>query len=490
MSCINDIFTIEKAMYLAERGSIYWIPTKFLTKEVFQAYLRRKPDMIRYVPKEHITPELYLFCVKSMGCLILDVPEKLITEELCHTAVRSEDQEYNSYSVCTCGTLQFVPKEFITKELCTAAVECCGYNIQFVPKEYITQELCLLAVSDSSRGGLQFIQEKYLTDDICMKAVTSTRHFNDMKYIPKRFLTKKLCVAAVLKHGGAIRYVPKEYINYDLCVAAVSKNGDALEYIPLEYVTKELCDIAVYRCGNAIGFVPDEFITEDLCTRAVINGCYHMQYIHSEEMYIEYLKRRPSLYGDIMPQYNTYNVYYTAILYAGLELKSVPTQFITKELCRIAIDEYVHNIKYVPENIIDNEMCEYIANKHKILSDIPIKYRTKKICLICIEKYYDCFEDVPEELRTNEDFILSALKINHDVIKYIPFTLWTGSVREYILGLSGMRKWIQDNLPQVYYQWKHEKTTRDVWYFCNNLGHILRTLCFDTSLCFGDITIK
>jgi len=51
-------------------------------------------------------------------------------------------------------------------------------------------------------------------------------------YIPKKQMTKEICLTAV-KHGGLwLEFVPKEFKTEEVCLAAVRQNKWALKYVP------------------------------------------------------------------------------------------------------------------------------------------------------------------------------------------------------------------------------------------------------------------
>ena len=63
-----------------------------------------------------------------------DVPEEYRTEEMCITAVQ-----------CNYENLQKIPRKYITYELCFETVQYHGCAIEFVPSELLTNEICIKA---------------------------------------------------------------------------------------------------------------------------------------------------------------------------------------------------------------------------------------------------------------------------------------------------------------------------------------------------------
>ncbi len=92
---------------------------------------------LQFVPEELRTKEMCLVAVEKDGMNLGDVPEELITPELCEIAVTQ-----------TGYALELVPEELRTIELCEVAVSNSGWALEFVPEEFKTLELCKYAIED------------------------------------------------------------------------------------------------------------------------------------------------------------------------------------------------------------------------------------------------------------------------------------------------------------------------------------------------------
>ena len=62
--------------------------------------------------------------------------------------------------------LEFVPKEFITQELCAIAVKEYGYALEFVPEELKTRELCEIALEDVLDHFKDEFLESYVPEEL------------------------------------------------------------------------------------------------------------------------------------------------------------------------------------------------------------------------------------------------------------------------------------------------------------------------------------
>lgn len=60
--------------------------------------------------------------------------------------------------------------------------------------------------------------------------------------------------------GFASEFVLKEFITKGMCLIAVIEDGYSLKYVPEEFITKNICSIAIKNNKNALQlFIPQEF---------------------------------------------------------------------------------------------------------------------------------------------------------------------------------------------------------------------------------------
>lgn len=131
-------------------------------------------------------------------------------------------------------------------------------------------------------------------------------------------------------------------------------------------------------------------------------------------------------------------------------LKYVPGQFKTKNLCKISVLWSGENIKYIPHNIIDEEICkmavtnvkpkdqEHTILKGDNLKHIPENWKTSKLCNFAITQDPKSLKYVPEILITY-DMCLNAVKICQldSILKYIPYKYKTYEICKIACGNSG-----------------------------------------------------
>jgi hypothetical protein len=118
---------------------------------------------------EHLkTPEICLEAVKLYSPDIKYVPEELRTEEICNIAL--------SFHL----NFEFIPKKFITYEMCLGFIKQGARILEHIPKELMTEELCSEAIKNSLFS-LQFLPEEFQTNELCFNSIK--RDVRCFKYI-------------------------------------------------------------------------------------------------------------------------------------------------------------------------------------------------------------------------------------------------------------------------------------------------------------------
>ena len=154
-------------------------------------------DVLRHVPQELIDTAMCLAAVKSWGLAIEYVPRELVTDELVDAALAESP-----------WALQAVPAEFCTPERCRIGVQHSGRMLANVPEELRTPELCALAIERDS-------------------------HVNEVfPSIPEKVLTPELCLRAAQRDGYTLRFMPERFRTFEVCVAALRETLSAAEHIP------------------------------------------------------------------------------------------------------------------------------------------------------------------------------------------------------------------------------------------------------------------
>lgn len=89
-----------------------------------------------------------------------------------------------------------------------------------------------------------------------------------LKHVPKKFITRKLCLAAVQKNLYGLEQVPKEFKTYEICLEAVKHSVVAISFVPEELFTAELIFEALKYYGDhniipKTSRIPKDFAKKD-----------------------------------------------------------------------------------------------------------------------------------------------------------------------------------------------------------------------------------
>ena len=154
-----------------------------------------------------------------------------------------------------------------------------GLFLQYVPKKYVTDELCILAAIENGLA-LQYADNQ--NKQSCILAVNQNPLA--LKYVLEQHKTYELCKHAVQQDIRAFEFVtnPSRILtNEEICISAVKYNGLLLKYIDNQ--TPEICTLAVQQNGFAIQYVKNipSLLTYDICILAVKQNIYASMFIQN-----------------------------------------------------------------------------------------------------------------------------------------------------------------------------------------------------------------
>ncbi len=236
------------------------------------------------------TPESVARSVEFLGCYIEYVRDEFITYDLCVAAINSyggvipsiltrrnllSESEY--YNICLHTVkvngwdLKYIPSDVHTQELCDTAVKGACWALEFVRDEFKTYDNCYSAVRRNGQT-LQFVPDALIDEAMCLAAVKA--RYPCLNYILRRYLTRELCHIAVKGDGADVKNVPEEFMSSELAYLAITSPaqsnptnnmaGSNIQYIPARFLTREIILEALRRWPGIYGRVPAELITPEL----------------------------------------------------------------------------------------------------------------------------------------------------------------------------------------------------------------------------------
>jgi len=311
--CEQELKTVEDCIEVILKSDIdmmiNYIPEKFKTYEVYLAAVKKYRYMLRDVPDNLITYDMCLFAVRYIHSFEM-VPKKFRTKELFLTAIKNDpcliihDEEYEFDS----AELYALRLDAVTRN---------GYALHLIREQYITRELCVAALI-SYPEEIEVIQEQYLTPDLLLEVAKKNGEI--LEFLNENDKSYEICMAAVTQRGYALEYVPEKFKTYEMSLASIKSSGE-FDVIPTEHLTAEMYITSIFSGKDMIDRLPDEYRTPEICIFAALDKNIHA-------------------------------------------FKHIPENLKTYELCLSVVKRDIRQLLYVPKNFSDKIMQYIYDNKH------------------------------------------------------------------------------------------------------------------------------
>ena len=178
------------------------------------------------------------------------------------------------------------------------------------------------------------------------------------------------------------------------------------------------------------------------------------------EEWKEFVKRNRYDALEFVPdEFMTEEICKVAVKRNGLALEFVPKDFLTEELCKIAVEDDGRALEFVPEYFSTEEICKIaIKNDNNALKFVPEKHKTLGVCKNAIAKtlgaYMDILSFVPEvfQKELTENFIRCfPQKISKGNVELVKITPNTCNKQ-----LEGFFSVFRKNINRLHF-WHHEQ---------------------------------
>lgn len=143
----------------------------------------------------------------------------------------------------------------------------------------------------------------------------------------------------------------------------------------------------------------------------------------------EYYRRKvlanPFNIKEVPDEFKTPELCKIAVEEDGMALKYVPDKLKTPELCKIAVEDGGMTLEYVPDKLITFELCKLaVEDDVTSLSCVPDKFKTPELCKIAVEDIGSALEYIPDRLKTPE-LCRIAVEESGWALEYVPDKLKT-----------------------------------------------------------------
>ena len=117
-----------------------------------------------------------------------------------------------------------------------------------------------------------------------------------------------------------------------------------------------------------------------------------------------------------------------AAIQDGLDLKEIPDDFRTEEICLAAVQEEGNELEFVPDKLKTEEICfEAVKKRSMALEFVPDKLKTEEICLEAVQKNAFALQYIPDKLKTMK-ICLAAVQQNGRALFHVPDKLKTAEI--------------------------------------------------------------
>lgn len=304
--------------------------------DVAELVLKKEGRCIRFAKEEILTYKMCKCAVKSFPYAIRYIPEKIISKEICDIAFVKDPY-----------TISCIPEGFIDYDMAKQAVMHSGYVLKKIPVALRTKDVCLIALKSEKQAEIEDVPKELLDKELCLTYLSSANYLkNPLDKIPVELWDHDICLAAVFADGHELERIPKEFVNNETCTAAVKRDTYAAKYVPESLFTEEIANIVVGVSDTNFEFIPRSVLTEGICKKAISHG-----------------ER------------------------SGTVLGLIPEYIITQEMCDMAIEISVFDLKYVPESFVTTEMLISVGKRAaaRVIDNFPERLKTKETILKIIE---------------------------------------------------------------------------------------------------------
>ena len=326
----------------------------------------------------------------------------------------SEKSAYvRAYLACS-DCVAFIPKEELTTEICVGAVTTSPTAISFIPEKFRTEALSYAALeacmavyktegySDQVDRIIEVLQGCVQTEELCLKAISQASHAN------------KFSICGLL---GVIHDQTEA-----ICEKAVMELQYEVIFIRPENMKEEYADIALGNtAGRAIEYLD---LTEDRCLKAVGQGGHNLKFMLD-------------IFYDKSLEVDADTICVTALRKTGLSLLEIPKEFLTKDLCSIAVQQQnkqvLINGKYKSAGDVffrdywsrmsEKAICAFLQVTKHGLSYIPKQEITKRECQKALRCSSTSITDIPDQFLTVDictEFLKKYAKEPHRSIGIAP----------------------------------------------------------------------
>jgi len=304
--------------------------------------------------------------------------------------------------------LHLIPYDLRTEEVCKKAMILANGHVSGIPEKLVTRDMFEFLLENNFLGyNVAVSFSKFIqTEEEALALVESA--YSCLEHIPEDMRTKKVCLAASKQSRYNYSHVPEDIFDFEIYNNFFSE-GLELEHIPENYHTQEFFSLALEKEPDRLDKVPPQYWN-------VENLCHVMADFPTKIETVR--KSRPELDCE---------EFYLAIeTFHNYNLGRVPSVFRSKEVCIHFLKNDYGNIRYVPQEHLEDpdslfellkaapniftsvkdylsyDMCDWYLELTHSLRDIPTTSIDLRMCLKAVELNPSTLSYMPDHLKTPE----------------------------------------------------------------------------------------
>ncbi|HEY1201008.1 MAG TPA: hypothetical protein VGE79_08510, partial [Niastella sp.] len=253
-------------------------------------------------------------------------------------------------------------KQYLTQKICDVAVKRNSYDFEFVPKEFVTQEMCEKAVGSDYGSALEFVPLPMRNEKVCGTAVSMDAV--NIKFVPLALRTPALLAAVITRDKDLSKYIPHEQYTavYEILTAKF-KNRFTQDYLLL---------------NTGLGLVIDKKYEDARKKLEEVEGVKNAEavYVHQANYYIgwsyflegntakakEYFKKSQ----DYAKAQKVNDTDWLTYAYATFQLPPVGEVY---EFSKGEFDEEMRQVTLLVQNKEYTQAIDVLARAEKLLTD-------------------------------------------------------------------------------------------------------------------------
>jgi hypothetical protein len=161
--------------------------------------------------------------------------------------------------------------------------------------------------------------------------------------------TKEICIIS-LRHGGYYGDIPWHFKSKKMLNLAIENNHANIRHVPKKALTNDLCKkLACVGHGGLISYVPEKFIDQEFVDSVIATLISKKSNINLLKFPLKFISRKYAI--KLIDHNSLINPY-------DNPFRGIPHKYITPDVIEHVLNKDTKYVRYVPGNLLTDEMIE------------------------------------------------------------------------------------------------------------------------------------